>query len=472
MSFASIHFIFLFFPLVFLLYTLAPRGNWRNGVLVFSSLVFFAWVDFQNLGLLVLFILVNFLVGNWLGHLQRRAQPKASRWVMWAAVLLNLGFLSFYKYLGFFEQTLGQLISWQVPFEKPGLILGLSYLTFSSLSYILDVYHQTAQTEKNLLTFSAYLVMFPKLIQGPIALYKHMAPQQNPSQAKWDDLAWGTRRFILGLAKKVIVADSLAIAANRVFAVDPQRLGAGVAWFGLLAYTAVIYFDFAGYTDMALGLGRMFGFRLPENFNAPYLSRSITDFWRRWHITLTAWFRTYVFIPLEFKRRRTKFLRQQSNILVVFLLTGLWHGASWNFVIWGGYFGLILALEASGWEKRLKRAPRALQHVYALLIVIIGWVFFRITDVHNWGPFFGALIGLNGFTHLESLRSLNILFYIPMLVVAILLCMPFWTKLERKLMSQTRLSKALVDLVLYGVFLLAVSYILSNGFQVFMYARF
>lgn len=472
MPFSSIHFIFLFLPVVLLLYALVPKGNWRTAVLVISSLVFFVWVDFNNLPLVLLFILLNYLLGLALGKFQTLNRPAASRWVMWAAVVLNLLILSFFKYLGLFAPVIQRLVPMLKPVEQPGMILGLSYFTFSALSYILDVYRQGQVPEKNILKFSAYLVMFPKLIQGPITLYRELAPQFTPKQINLDDLTTGIRRFIIGLAKKVILADGLAVAASRVFAADPDRIGAGVAWFGLTAYTLVIYFDFAGYTDMALGIGRMLGFRLPENFNAPYISRSIADFWRRWHMSLTAWFRTYVFIPLEYKRRKSKFLRQQINIVIVFLLTGLWHGAGWNFLIWGGYFGLILAFEASGFGKILKRAPRFFQHAYTLLIVMIGWVFFRITDLRSWGPFFGALFGVNGITHLETLRSLNILFYFPVLLLGVLLCVPLFSQMKFFPSLNASIQHAFVDLMVFGLFLLSVSYILSNGFKVFMYARF
>jgi alginate O-acetyltransferase complex protein AlgI len=472
MSFASIHFLFLFVPITFLLYFLLSKGNWRYGVLVVSSLIFFAWVDFASLHFLLLFVIVNYLVGLVLGFFHTYEKVKITRVTMWSGVALNLLFLGFFKYSGFFTQIVRGLSGMGPSIVSPGLFLGLSYLTFSSLSYILDVYHQVREPERNLLKFSAYLVMFPKLVQGPIALYRDLGPQLTSKRLNPADLNYGVRRFIIGLAKKVILADSLAIAANRVFAADAQRLGAGVAWFGLLAYTLVIYFDFAGYTDMALGIGRVLGFRLPENFNAPYLSRSITDFWRRWHISLTAWFRTYVFIPLEFKRRRVKFLRQQSHILIVFLLTGLWHGASWNYVIWGGYYGLILALEASGFGKALKRAPVVLQHLYTLLIVMVGWVFFRITRLQNWGPFFGALFGANGFTHLETLRTLNILFYLPLLLVGIVACLPLGSILETRWIADLKIKNVLADLLVFGVFLLSLSYMLTNGFQVFMYAQF
>jgi alginate O-acetyltransferase complex protein AlgI len=262
------------------------------------------------------------------------------------------------------------------------------------------------------------------------------------------------------------------VAANRVFSSQPELLGASAAWVGLLAYALVIYFDFYGYTDMALGIGALFGIELPENFNFPYLSRSISDFWRRWHITLNNWFRTYVFMPLEYKRRRVKFYRIQTHILIVFFLTGFWHGASWNFILWGLYFGIILAVEASGWGRQLKKAPVILQHGYALLLILIGWVFFRLTDLQSWGPFLGALVGLHGWVGEATLRSMNILLYLPLIVVGGLLCMPLFSKLNQWVEQKQGLRRILLDLLLLGLFGLSIAFILSNDFKPFLYAQF
>ena len=223
---------------------------------------------------------------------------------------------------------------------------------------------------------------------------------------------------------------------------------------------------------MAIGLGKMIGLKLPENFNFPYISRSITDFWRRWHMTLTAWFRNYLFIPLEFARKRDKFLRQQSNILIVFLLTGLWHGADWNFVIWGIYFGLILAIEASGLGKLLKKLPIFLQHFYAIALIMLGWVFFRVTAIENWGPFLKALLGGNGWTTDITLRNLNVLFYIPIAIIGVVFCLPFINKFERKVSEKGGLPRLLFDILYLVLFILSVASILANGFTAFIYAQF
>ena len=233
----------------------------------------------------------------------------------------------------------------------------------------------------------------------------------------------------------MLIADKLAIVAAAAFGTDPASIGMDVSWFGLIAFTLQIYFDFSGYTDMAIGLGMIFGFHLPENFNYPYISRSITDFWRRWHMSLIAWLRVYVFLPLESKRRREKYLRLQTNILIVFALSGLWHGASWNFILWGIYFGLILAIEASGFEKLLKKTPQFIQHAYTLVVILVGWVFFGQTKVVEWGPFFYSLIGGNGLNSLETLRTLNILMYLPILLVGLVLSTPIIKIAEQKFLA-------------------------------------
>jgi alginate O-acetyltransferase complex protein AlgI len=249
-------------------------------------------------------------------------------------------------------------------------------------------------------------------------------------------------------------------------------MGAGLAWFGIVAYTLQIYLDFSGYTDMAIGIGQMLGFTLPENFNFPYISKSITDFWRRWHMTLGAWFRTYLFIPLELARKKEKTYRQESNLIIVFLLTGLWHGASWNFVIWGLYFGVILVIEAGFLGKKLKKAPVFLKHFYSIALIMLGWIFFRITNMQNWGPFSQALLGFNGWSNLVTFRSLNVLFYIPFLIPAILFSLPLFHHWAEKMKAEDGKNQVALDVLYLGLFLFTLTYILSKGFTAFMYAQF
>jgi alginate O-acetyltransferase complex protein AlgI len=472
MPFASIHFVFLFLPITLFLYYVIPNRYWKNFILVYASFFFFAWSDPTHIPLLFASILINYLFGLLIDLFTGKNHSLASRITMWIAVIINILILGFYKYLGFFGDNIQALFKIELDIKTQVLPLGISYFTFSGISYILDIFRGVEKAEKNILRFTSFLVMFPKLLQGPITRFGQVKNELLNPHFVMDDVLQGVRRFIMGLAKKVIIADSLAIAANKVFDGSLSKIGADVAWFGLIAYTLQIYFDFAGYTDMAVGLGMIFGFKLPENFNFPYISRSISEFWRRWHMSLTAWFRTYLFIPLEFARKKEKFLRQQSNILIVFLFTGLWHGASWNFVIWGGYFGLILAVEASGFGKILKKAPRFVQHFYSIALIMLGWIFFRLTDIKDWGPFFKALFGGNGWTGLENLRSYRILYYIPIVILAIVFSTSLLHTLETKLQLKSGVARIIMDVVYLAVFGLVICYMLSNGFSSFLYAQF
>jgi alginate O-acetyltransferase complex protein AlgI len=472
MPFSSITFIFLFLPLTLIFYYILPKKWWRNFLIVATSLIFFAWSDPTHIHILILSILINYIVGLKVGETQDQKKDQKTKTLMWIGVILNLLLLGFYKYTGFFFNIIEAILPITINYTDKAFPLGISFFTFSGISYILDIYNSVNPPEKNLVRFSAYLAMFPKLVQGPITRFVQIkenlqAPKINPLETME-----GVRRFIGGLAKKVILADSLSIATNEVFSANFNEIGAGLAWFGLIAYTLQIYLDFSGYTDMAIGVGQMFGFKLPENFNFPYISRSISDFWRRWHMTLGAWFRTYLFIPLEFARKKEKHFRQQSNLLIVFLLTGLWHGASLNFVFWGLYYGIILAVEASGFGKILKKAPKILQHSYALILVTIGWIFFRVTDIQEWGAFFGALAGANGWINNVTFRSLNILFYIPFLVPGILFVLPYCYKLGERIKTKGGRALLGLDIGYLLLFLITVTFILSKGFKTFMYVEF
>lgn len=472
MSFSSLHFLFIFLPSFLILYLLLRRTGYRNAVLLLGSLVFFAWTDLTHLPVLLLSVLLNYAFGLLIDRSRENRKVVAVKNLTRAGVLLNLGLLFFYKYLSFFagiwqagDGTMGELV-------RVGLQVGISYFTFSGISYLVDVSQSVTPAERNLLKFSNFLVMFPRLLQGPITRIGQVKIALDSMTTSREALAAGVRRFIVGLVKKVLIADTLAIVAERVFQAQAGSYGAGVAWFGLTAYTLQIFFDFAGYTDMAIGLGMMLGFHLPENFNYPYISRSISDFWRRWHMTLTAWFRTYVFIPLEFARKKERFLRQPSSLVIVFLLTGLWHGAGWNFIIWGTYFGLLLALESGAWGRLLKKAPRILQHLYSLALIMLGWGIFRLTNLADWKPFFSALFGANGWAGAENLRSLNILMFWPVMLLATVLCTPLLKIVEQKLVRESAIRRFGMDLVYLLVFLLVITFVVSNGYSPFLYTQF
>ena len=472
MPFASIHFLFLFLPLVFIIFYLVPNKWYRNSILLAASLVFYGWADPTHLPLLIGSVIINYGFAILCENSQRKARPALSRVFLISAIIINLAFLFFYKYLS------AILLRFQFSSAiSPSLIdivlpLGISYLTLTGISYVVDVYRGVEKAERNFLHIGSYLIMFPKVLQGPITRFGSVKNDFDSSGFATGEILQGIRRLIVGLVKKVLIADKLAIVASTAFNADPADIGMDVAWFGLIAFTLQIFFDFSGYTDMAIGLGMIFGFHLPENFNYPYISRSITDFWRRWHMSLIAWLRVYVFLPLEYKRRREKLLRLQTNILIVFALSGLWHGASWNFILWGIYFGLILAIEASGFEKLLKKTPRFFQHTYTLVLILAGWVFFGIGNIRDWGPFFYSLLGGNGLNSIETVRTLNVLMYLPIMLIAVLLSTPVVKLAEQKLLSLGLSARIALDILYFAFFILVVMEILSNGYQSFLYMKF
>ncbi len=397
MLFSSPVFVFLFLPAVLLAYALvsaATRGGSlraRNLALLVPSLAFYAWGE----GRLVLLMLAS-IAGNWLLGLlvdrrRRRApqDPRAGLCVVALAVVFDLGLLAWFKYANFAVENLRALGLWSGGWEQVVLPIGVSFFTFQALSYVVDVYRGDGPVQRSPLDFGLYVALFPQLIAGPIVRYRDVALQLLEREASVDGFVEGVRRFVIGLGKKVLVANPLAFVADRVFDAPPHGLSPAVAWLGALAYALQIYFDFSGYSDMAIGLGRMFGFRFLENFRWPYVARSVTDFWRRWHVSLSTWFRDYLYVPLGGNRRGRA--RTLANLLVVFLLCGLWHGASWSFVVWGLYHGAFLIAE------RLvgpRRAPAALRHAYLLAVVVVGWVFFRATDLPRAAGVLRAMAGL------------------------------------------------------------------------------
>lgn len=472
MTFSSIHFVFLFLPFFLIAYYLIPKKWWRSAILFLGSLLFFVWADPPHIHWLLISILLNYFFGIIIDVFQARQKERFSKIFTILAVVCNLGILVFYKYSPFILANINSLVGAGINLRSPNIPLGISYLSFSGLAYVIDVHNKIEKAERNILKFGNFLIMFPKLLQGPIT---RIGQVRDDLLEKWltnEEFTAGVRRFIVGLGKKVLLADNLAIVTNKVFSSDFNNIGADLAWVGIVAYSFQIFFDFSGYTDMAIGLGQLLGFHLPENFNYPYISRSITEFWRRWHMSLTSWFRTFLFIPLEFKRKKVKFFRQQSNILIVFLLTGLWHGASWNFVIWGGYFGVILALEATWLGKNLKKIPVFFQHFYSLALILVGWIFFKLNDFHLWTPFFKALFGANGFSNQVNLRSLNIVQFIPLLVISAVVSTPLLNKVEQKVRKSEIIGRILVIIFYSLIFVLSIAYILSNGYSSFLYAQF
>jgi alginate O-acetyltransferase complex protein AlgI len=388
-------FLFLFLPVLLALYYAGRGRAWRNWLLLGASVLFYARGAGAFTGLVLSSIAFNYIaalaVDRWRG-------ARAGQWVLAAAITVNLVVLLVFKYADFTIQNVNATLALigTRPFALPHLLLpiGISFFTFHAISYVVDVYRRDASAQKRPVEAALYLLVFPQLIAGPIVRYRQIADQLAARVNTLEDFSYGVRRFIVGLGKKMLIANTLAGPADRIFTMPIGELTATHAWLAVICYTLQIYFDFSGYSDMAIGLGRMFGFHFPENFNYPYIAQSVQDFWRRWHMSLSAWFRDYVYIPLGGNRTSTG--RLYFNLVLVFFLCGLWHGANWTFVIWGLFHGLFLVVERVGLAERLKLIPRPLRHAYLLVVVMIGWVFFRAETLGSAMAMLGAMAGFAG----------------------------------------------------------------------------
>lgn len=375
MVFSSMTFLWIFLPLVFALSLVIRRPKFQNILLLVFSLIFYAWGEPTYVFLLLASVILNWALGLCIDRYQEHKKA-----FLILDIVANLSLLGYFKYTDFFLNTVNKLAGTSIPLPGIALPIGISFFTFQAMSYVIDLYRCQYKVQKNVLNLALYISFFPQLIAGPIVKYKDIDDQIMDRTRTPEKIASGFRRFIYGLGKKVIISNLLAAAVDKLYALEPSNMTGLMAWAAAAFYTLQIYYDFSGYSDMAIGLGRMFGFEFLENFNYPYVSQSIREFWRRWHISLSTWFKEYVYIPLGGNRKGT--LRTYVNNSIVFLLTGLWHGASWNFVGWGLYHGFFIIIERMGLGKVLKKF-RILGHIYAVLVVTIGWVFFRVTSVRQ-----------------------------------------------------------------------------------------
>lgn len=447
MLFSSNVFLFAFLPAVLAVYYVCPR-RWRNPVLLVFSLFFYGWGEPRYLALMVGTIVMDYLCGLWIAR--QRSRGGTGRSALTVGVVLNLSLLVFFKYGSFL---------FGARFPKLPLPIGISFYVFQSMSYIIDVYRCDAPLQRNLLTFGTYVTLFPQLIAGPIVRYTDVAEMLEHRRESVPQFASGISRFIVGLSKKVLLANPM----GSLWEMLRQSQGTLAAWVGLAAYSLQIYFDFSGYSDMAIGLGRMFGFEFLENFNYPYISASITEFWRRWHISLSTWFKEYVYIPLGGNRKGLP--RQIVNIAVVWLLTGLWHGASWNFVLWGGYYALLLIAEKVFLLKLLRKCPRWVGHLYAVFAVMLGWALFYFESLGELAAFLTRL-----FTGAASAASANVLLgYLPILLAAAAASTPLLKKLPLK---KTAGVEALRIAALAVLLLLCVAALVNQSYNPFIYFRF
>ncbi len=458
MVFSSILFLFRFMPIAFGIYYLTPR-RYKNTVLFVVSLIFYSWGEVRYLPIMIASTVVDYVAS--LGIERRRAKGFRGRGYLALSLIFNLGSLGFFKYSGFLAENLNALLGLNIPVLALTLPLGISFYTFQTMSYTLDVYREDVKAEHNIINFGAYVTLFPQLIAGPIVRYSDVARELKERTHTWEGISQGIQIFIMGLGSKVLIANNIGSLWTRVSTMDFATVSTPLAWLGITAYALQIYFDFSGYSLMAIGLGKMLGFEFPQNFNYPYISKSITEFWRRWHMTLGSWFREYVYIPLGGNRKGAA--RQYFNILVVWATTGLWHGASWNFVLWGLYFALFLCIEKAFLLKKLEKS-RVLSHVYLLVLVLISWVLFAITDFALLGQFFTRLFGgYGGSDWIYYLRNYGITFILGFL---------FSTPILRKVRDKLGENHILVTAFCAVVFLMSVAYLVDSTYNPFLYFRF
>ena len=461
MVFSDLIFLFFFLPAVLLVTKLSPR-SWRNAELLLFSLLFYAWGEPVYVFLMLAVIALNYLAGLLLGRLPAESRPGARKLTLALAVAANLAILGYFKYTGFFLESLNALLGRRLSVPEIVLPIGISFYIFQSMSYVIDVYRGQVAPQRNPLLFGTYVSLFPQLIAGPIVRYRDIADQLTGREESADSFAYGVMRFLYGLAKKVLLANQMGLLTDRMLL---QESGTLSAWVGMAAYTMQIYFDFSGYSDMAIGLGAMLGFRFKENFAYPYVSRSVTEFWQRWHMSLSSWFKEYVYIPLGGNRKGLA--RQCLNLLIVWLLTGLWHGAAVNFLLWGLYYAVLLILEKLFFARLLERFPKLLQHLLTLFIVAFGWGLFYYTDIGLWRAFVGRL-----FTpHADGAETLRFaLAYLPLFLAACLAA----SQLPKKALKRLRLSRLapLEILLLVLLFVLSTAALVNQSYNPFIYFRF
>lgn len=466
MVFSSLEFIFVFLASVLAVYYLVPPKA-RNIVLLLFSLVFYGWGEPVYVFLMIATITVDYICGYIIGR-DLDSKPKRAKVTLIISIVINLALLGVFKYYDFFAGTLNSLLGRGV-FPTLGLTLpiGISFYTFQALSYVIDVYRRDARVQKNIAAFGTYVTLFPQLIAGPIVRYADVDDQLRERTHSLTLFASGCRTFICGLAKKILLANAAGAMWNSLSAAaEPDALG---AWLAIVFYTFQIYFDFSGYSDMAIGLGKMFGFSFRENFYYPYVSESITEFWRRWHISLSTWFREYVYIPLGGNRKGVG--RTYFNLFCVWLLTGLWHGASWNFVLWGLYYFALLVIEKTFLLRLLERAPKFLRHIYSMAAVIFGWLLFVIENVSSIGAYLSRMFGGTGvfatqITVYELVRNL------VFLAILILASTPAPKKLWYKLYSKGTPWRIVQSVVCAIAFVLCIAYLVDSSYNPFLYFRF
>lgn len=471
MLFSSTVFLFLFLPAVLILYYIGPRKV-RNLILFVFSLIFYAWGEPVYVFLMIGSTVVAYITGLLADKTVKGRKAWVPKVSLIVAILWNMGLLLFFKYTDFFINNANDIFGLHIKLLGLKLPIGISFYSFQTLSYVIDVYRGDVKAQKNYLTLGTYVALFPQLIAGPIVRYKDVAEQMKNRKETMGNFAAGVHRFTIGLGKKVLLANSIGALFDTISSTPQSEMSVTAAWLGIIAYTFQIYFDFSGYSDMAIGLGKMFGFDFLENFNYPYISDSITEFWRRWHMSLSSWFRDYVYIPLGGNRKGK--LRQCVNIMIVWFLTGFWHGANWNFMIWGVYFGVILLCEKLFLLKALTKIPKFIGHIYALILIVIGWGIFAFDDFGKLTQNFKNMFGISDISFINDQAVAWLATYALTFVILITASTPLIKKIGTLVKGgfPALYSCVLQPVMVLGLLILCTAYLAGNSFNPFLYFRF
>jgi len=470
MLFSSLTFLFGFLPLLIILYFIIKNRTYKNIILLIFSLIFYAWGEPKYILLMLFTILVVYLLGLLLDKYDKNKKYLQKKITLIISIVFVVGNLIYFKYTNFIIENINNIFNGNITIANIILPIGISFYSFQILSYIIDLYRKKIKVQKNFFSLAMYVVFFPQLIAGPIVRYETVEDEINNRKENINDIIKGTKRFIIGLSKKVIIANQMAIIADMVFNNYNNTYGTIILWLGAICYTFQIYFDFSGYSDMAIGLGKIFGFHFLENFNYPYISKSITEFWRRWHISLSSWFKDYIYIPLG--GNRVKKLKWIRNVLIVWGLTGLWHGASWNFIIWGIFYGILLLLEKIVLNKYLEKTHDIIKWIYTIVIVVIGWTIFRANTLNDLIYFIKTMFIYKKTNWISILTTdLSIVNSLMFLIPAFIFSFPIIKKIKEK--YENNIGYTIIsNIILLGLLGICIVYLTSSSYNPFIYFRF
>ena len=467
MLFSSQVFLYFFLPITLIVYYLSPK-RFRNFILLIASLIFYAWGEPVYILIMLFSTIFNYVTGLLIDKFQKMNQHKYAKIVLIVSVVGNLAILGFFKYSDFLISNINSLFNLNISLLAIALPIGISFYTFQTMSYTIDVYKQNVKAQKNFISFATYVTLFPQLIAGPIVKYRDVSESLENRKENIADFSEGIKRFIIGLFKKVMIANNAGFIWESIHSLPYSEISLSLAWIGAICYSLQIYYDFSGYSDMAIGLGKMFGFHFLENFNYPYIAKSITDFWRKWHISLSSWFKEYVYIPLGGSRKTIA--RTVINLLIVWFLTGLWHGASWNFVVWGLYFGVLLIIEKFVLKKVLDKMPSFIRHLYTLFFVIISWVIFACPTLEDGLNYISIMFNFNN--EIISTESIYLIStHFVLFIIAIIGCTPIFKKINEKL-KNNKLFMIIEIIICLILFFISLSFLVGSTYNPFLYFRF